>query len=58
MKKMSGKQMKKIREQNGLTQQQLAELLGYKYYASICEMESGRRAIPKLVESVVGQMKK
>jgi len=55
---MKGSEMKKIRLQNGMTQAEFAKLLGYKYYASICEMESNRRKIPPLVASTVHQMKR
>jgi len=54
---MKANKFKQIREKAGLTQSDLAQLLGYKSYHSISEMESGRRTIPKSVEMVMSQLK-
>jgi len=54
---MKAKQFKQIREKAGLTQAELAQLIGYKSYHSISEMESGRRRINKMVEMVMSQLK-
>ena len=42
-----GSRVKEARERKGLSQTELAELMGYKSRSSINKIESGERAIPR-----------
>ena len=41
-----GQRVKMFRRAKGLTQLQLANLLGFNHPSQVCEMEKGRRRIP------------
>lgn len=42
----AGQWLKGLREQKGLTQLQLAKLLGYEYFTFISQIEIGKGAVP------------
>ena len=54
---MTAKQLKLRRKKINLTQTEFSKLFGYKSYHSICEMESGRRKISRLVSIVLSKIK-
>ena len=58
-----GEEIRKIREEKGLSQQELAELLGYKTNSYISEIERGRflpsqRKLPELAKALKVPLKK
>jgi transcriptional regulator with XRE-family HTH domain len=50
---MTGPELRTIRKRNHLSQQQLAEMLGYRYFVSISRMETGKIPIPDTVSRFV-----
>lgn len=46
LRRMAGVWLKELREKRGLSQRQLAQLVGEKYYTFISQLETGRGRIP------------
>jgi transcriptional regulator with XRE-family HTH domain len=46
LRKQGGKYLKKLRSASGLTQRELAEKTGFKYYTFISQIENGAGRIP------------
>ena len=46
LRREGGKWLKQLREDSGLSQRQLADLVGAEYYTFISQLESGRGRIP------------
>ena len=55
---MTPSELKTIRLSLGLSQQQLAERLGYKHYTTVLRWELGKNAIPKYVILAINNLKK
>lgn len=55
---MTAKELKEWRQKKGLSQTQLATLLGYKSYHTILRYETGKIPIPELVIFFVKNFKK
>lgn len=46
LRRMAGHWLKEVREKRGLSQRQLAKLVGAEYYTFISQLENGRGRIP------------
>lgn len=56
MKKITGKEIRELREKAGLTQSDLAEILGYRR-EEINRFENGKRDIPLSVQIILSHIK-
>ena len=53
---MTPNELKKWRNNHGVTQSQVAQLLGLKNRSSICLLENGKRPITKMMELATKQI--
>jgi DNA-binding transcriptional regulator YiaG len=55
---MAGDRIKSLRSKLGLTQTEMAKLLGYSSYMRVSELENGRAEIPLRVKLIVLSMER